>query len=185
MKSKKITTLNPLVVKNSQFHQKMVYADDYNNLKDDFDTVTTALGFNESLSNTGLNTYLTTSVSISSAEILGLGASPKVLVAAPGANYVLHFLSAVLIFNSTATAYANGSALSVAFDGGADQSANIAATMFTAGDKIFNFERVNAAGGLTQPVNTALVLKAAGAEFITGTGVATCVITYQVIAHGL
>ena len=183
MKSTKISTNNPSVIKNSQLHQKMVFADDYNNLKDDFDTVVTALGFDTTLANATESNYVTAVVNISSPEILALGASPKVVVAAPGLPYALHFVSAVLVFDS-GVAYANGSALSIAFSGGADQSSTIAATMFTAGDKVYNFERLNAANGLTQPANTALVLKAAGAEFITGTGVARLHITYNVIATG-
>jgi hypothetical protein len=182
MKSRKITSLNPYV---TSINQKYVKAQDYNNLKDDFDTIATALGFNPELGNTTESNYLTSIVTVTSPEILALAASPKVLVAAPGAGYALHFVSAILIFDSTVTAYANGSALSVAYDSGADQSSTIAATMFTAGDKIYNFERLNAANGLTHPVNTALVLKAAGAEFITGTGVARIHITYSVITTGL
>ena len=184
MKSTKITTLNTSMEPN-KMTQKLVTASDYNKLKDDFDTVVTALGFDSTLANATESNYVTAVVSITSPQILALAASPKVVVAAPGIGYALHFVSAVLICDSTGTAYANGSALSIAYDGGADQSSTIAATMFTAGDKIYNFERLNAANGLTQPVNTALVLKAAGAEFITGTGVARLHITYNVITTGL
>ena len=182
MKSSKITSLNPFV---KSINQKYVTAQYYNDLKDDFDTIRVAMGFDTTLSNATENNSLTAVVNISSAEILALAASPKVVVAAPGAGYALHFMSAILICDSTATAYANGSAIVIAYSGGATQSSDIAATMFTAGDKVFNFERLNAASGLTHPVNTALVLKATGAEFITGTGVARLHITYSVITTGL
>lgn len=182
MKSSKITSSNPFV---TSINQRYVRAQDYNNLKDDFDTLRTAMGFDTTLANVTINNMVTSVVNVSSAEILALAGSPKVLVAAPGAGSVLHFVSAILVFNSTATAYANGTPIAVYFSGGAAQSSDLAASFLTAGDKIWNMERLNATLGLTHPVNTALVLKASGAEFITGTGVLTVYITYSVITHGL
>lgn len=182
MKSSKITSSNPYV---TSINQKYVTAKDYNNLKDDFNAIVATLGFDSTLANVSESNYVTSVVTVSSQEILGLGASPKELVAAPGAGYALHFVSAVLVFDSTATAYANGSAIAVYFSGGAAQSSDLAATFLTAGDKVWNMERFNATLGLTHPVNTALVLKAAGAEFITGTGVLRVHITYNIITTGL
>jgi hypothetical protein len=183
MKSRHITSLNKYA---TNLNQQYVKAQDYNNLKEDFDTVSVALGFDQTLGNVAESNVVTKVVPIAAGELFTLNTSPKVLVAAPGAGYALHFVSAVLVYDSTATAFTGGGAISVKFSGGADQSTTLAATFLTgAGDKVWNLERLNAANGLTQPVNTALVLSAASGDFAAGTGVCRCHITYQVITTGL
>ena len=113
-------------------------------------------------------------------------ATPVTVVAAPGAGYALAFKSAVLLYDSTATAYTGGGVITINYGGGAAQSSNLAATFLTgAGDKVFNLEKLNGASGLTMPVNTALVITNASGAFATGTGVCRLQITYTVHETGL
>lgn len=53
-------------------------------------------------------------VEISSADLLGLVAAPKTLVATPGANKVLEFVSLLLAYNKGTTTYTIGNASNLA-----------------------------------------------------------------------
>jgi len=129
----------------------------------------------------------TVEVALTAANLIAMNTTPVTVVAAPGAGYALNFRNAVLIYDSTSTAFTNGGVITINYgSGGAAQSSNLAATFLTEpGDKIYNFERLNAAGGLTMPVNTPLVITNAGAPFATGTGVCRLQITYTVHETGL
>lgn len=210
MKSTKITTLLHNIYPKAG-DSKYVKVKDYNNLKDDFDAlrpsdtaskadtiseVTSGSGvtvdgvrLKDSGISTGTSKVVTKTVEVllSSANLQAMYTTPVSLVAAPGAGYVLAFEKAVLIYDSTATAYTGGGVITINYGGGgAAQSSNLAATFLTgAGDKIFNLEKLNAASGLTMPVNTALVITNASGAFATGTGVCRCYITYSVYETGL
>jgi hypothetical protein len=125
-------------------------------------------------------------VSLSSANILALRATPITLVAAPGAGYLLEFCGAVLLLDATATAYVESSAnLSIRYTGtsGAKVSDDIEATGFidqtadtmtTARPKL---DQIVAKSGCE---NQALVLHNLGAgEYTTGTGVMRVKIAYR------
>ena len=129
----------------------------------------------------------TIEVPLTSANLLAMNATPVTVVASPGTGYALNFHRAVLIYDSTATAYANGGVITINYgSGGAACSSNLAATFLTgAGDKVWNLEKLNGAGGFTMPVNTPLVITNASAPFITGTGVCRLQITYAVHTTGL
>ncbi len=129
----------------------------------------------------------TIEVPLTSANLLAMNATPVTVVASPGTGYALNFHRAVLIYDSTATAYANGGVITINYgSGGAACSSNLASTFLTgAGDKVWNLEKLNGAGGFTMPVNTPLVITNASAPFITGTGVCRLQITYSVHATGL
>lgn len=126
-------------------------------------------------------------VSLTSANLQAMYTTPVTVVAAPGSTaYALDFLSAVLVYDSTATAYTSGGVITINYSGGAACSSNLAATFLTgAGDKVYNMQKLNAAGGYTMPVNTALVITNASGAFATGTGVCTLYIKYRVITTGL
>lgn len=204
MKSSRITSNNPFP---SAVNNKAVKALDYNNLKDDFDAHIPSDGsskfdtINEYTSDTGvlvdgvrlkdggadLGTtgafvIKTAVVDVSATELAGMNATPKVLVAAPGAGFALAFRSAVLIYDDNGTDYSGGGVITINYgSGGAAQSSNLAATFLTGnGDKVFNMEKLNAAGGLTMPVNTALVLTNASAAFTGGVGTVKVHIEYSV-----
>lgn len=208
MKSSKITSNNPFP---EAVNNKSVKAKQYNELWDDFaalrpsDTSSKTDTISEVTAGAGVTVdgvllkdssitlgtskmvIKTAEVAVSAAEIIAMNATPKTLVAAPGAGYVLSFRRAVVIYDSTATAFTGGGVITVNYgSGGAAQSSNLAATFLTgAGDKVFNMEKLNAAAGLTMPVNTALVLTNASAPFATGTGVLRVQIEYSVHETGL
>jgi hypothetical protein len=128
----------------------------------------------------------TADVAVTSANLLAMYTTPVDVVAAPGAGYALDFVGAVLICDD-ATDYANGGVITINYgSGGAAVSTNLAATFLTGnGDKVWNLQKLNAAGGYTMPVNTSLAITNATAPFITGTGVCRLKITYDVITTGL
>lgn len=210
MKSTKITTLLHNIYPKAG-DSKYVKVKDYNNLKDDFDAlrpsdtaskadtiseVTSGSGVTVDgvlLKDSGISTGTskvvekTIEVALTSANLQAMYTTPVTVVAAPGAGYALAFKSAVLIYDSTATVYTGGGVITINYGGGgAAQSSNLAATFLTgAGDKVFNLEKLNAASGLTMPVNTALVITNASGAFATGTGVCRLQITYTVHETGL
>jgi len=203
MKSSKITSNNPFP---SAVNNKVVKALDYNNLKDDFDAHIPSDGaaklnsIAEYTNNTGViidsvklkdggidlgttDAFVikTAVVDVSAAELQAMYATPKALVAAPGAGYALAFRSAVLIYDDNGADYSGGGVITINYPGGAAQSSNLAVTFLTGtGDKVFNMEKLNADSGLTMPVNTALVLTNASAAFTAGVGTVKVHIEYSV-----
>jgi len=70
-------------------------------------------------------------VTVTSAEMLALAASPKELVPAPGANKVLEFVSVVIKYIAGGTAYTESSAdIAVQYSGGQNVHTSIDATGF-------------------------------------------------------
>lgn len=129
---------------------------------------------------------LVAEVAISSAELLALRATPKTLVAAPGAGYVLEFVSLLLLLDATATAYVESAAnLGVKFTDGAglQVSETIEATGFidqTADTLIDAKPAASVAKTKTATENKALVLHNLGAgEYTTGTGVMRAKLCYR------
>lgn len=106
-------------------------------------------------------------VSITNAEMLALRATPKTLVAAPGAGYMLEFVSAVLMFDRTAayTETADNMAIRYVDGSGVIVSQAIEATGFVdaAGDAITNaLPKIDALATAAQGENAALVLHNTG-----------------------
>jgi hypothetical protein len=115
-------------------------------------------------------------VTVSSAEILALNATPKTLVAAPGAGKVLEFVSATLFFDATATAYAGiaaGEDLAIRFTDGsgaiASTTLEVTGLLDQTSDQIRTFKPITT--DLTPVVNSPLVLHMLTGEITTGTGV--------------
>jgi hypothetical protein len=131
-------------------------------------------------------TQYTADVAISSANLLAMYATPVDVVTAPSSSYALDFVSAVLI-NDDATDYASGGTITINYgSGGAAVSTTLASTFLTAnGDKVWNLQKLNAAGGYTMPVGTSLAITNASGAFTTGTGVCRLKITYNKILTGL
>lgn len=133
----------------------------------------------------------TVTVEVSSAELLALRATPKTLVAAPGAGSVLEFVSAVLLLDATATAYVESSAdLGIRYtDGsGAQVSETIEATGFidqTADTMTVARPKADPIVAATGAANQPLVLHNLGAgEYTTGTGVLRVKVAYRVWETG-
>ena len=133
--------------------------------------------------NTSSLQRLSTQVSVSSADILALNATPKTLVAAPGAGKVIVVRGITLKMVTTATAYANGGALEFRYtDGsGAKVTADIAAAVVTAGAGTSYTSVAGVTTSLTNVANAAIVMDNATAAFITGTGTAVVTVDYEII----
>lgn len=130
-------------------------------------------------------------VALSSGDILALRATPKTLVAAPGAGRLLEFVSAVLLLDATATAYVESAAnLAVKYTNGsgAKVSDDIEATGFidqTADTMTRARPKLDAIVAKSGCENQALVLHNLGAgEYTTGTGVMRVKVTYRVWSTG-
>lgn len=122
-------------------------------------------------------------VALSSAEILALSATDKVLIAAPGAGKVIIVESILFKMVRTATAYANGGALEFRYtDGsGAKVTADIAAAVVTTGGAGTEYNKVGGVEASMTPVaNAAIIMQNATAAFITGTGTAVVELTYRI-----
>lgn len=131
-------------------------------------------------------TEFTTEVALTAANLIAMYTTPIVVVAAPTSDYALDFVGAVLIYDSTATAFTSGGAITIGYAGAAAVSTTLAATFLTgAGDKVWNLQKLNGATGYSMPVGTALAITNATGVFATGTGVCRLQITYRVHTTGL
>lgn len=129
-------------------------------------------------------------VTITKANILAMSATPVVVVAALGVAYALQFLDACLIFDYATAQYGGGGDVTINYDGGAAVSVAVVKTnaFGAAGDKVWWFPALNAAGGYTMPVNTGLAITNATGAFTdpgTAAGVGRLKIHYRVIETGL
>lgn len=124
-------------------------------------------------------------VSLTSANLLAMNATPVVVLAAPGAGKAIRIKSCVAIFDSTATTYANGGVIYLSYNNTTPITNNVAATFLTGGDKVYQLNPLAAAGGINTLVNTAVTITNDTAPFITGTGVARLLIEYDVVTTGL
>jgi hypothetical protein len=166
----------------------------------EFDTLEGAEAFvhNQSFAYAPLGTEaITTTVEISSAEILALNATPKTLAAAPGADRLIEFISAVLIMDSTATAYdgvAAGEDLVIEYEDGDDVSKEIETTGFIdqTNDEVRfvdsvlpSADPVPAGDDLNDNINDSIRLFLKSDEIATGTGTMSVKITYRIHTLGL
>lgn len=132
-------------------------------------------------------------VEVTAAQIKALAATPKELVAAPGAGYGLKLLSCLLVLDKGATAYddaaADGNMYICYVDGdGLKATGSIEGDAFIdcAADFIIAVEPAAlAATAVTSIDNDALVLDNDGAEYTTGDGTMTVFIKYAVINLGV
>ncbi len=133
-------------------------------------------------------------VQLSSANILALNGTPIELVPAQGADTLVEFISAILIMDSTATAYdgvAAGEDLVIEYEDGDDVSQEIETTGFI-DQTTDEIRRVTALAtsdpstdDLTDNKNDALELFLKSDEIATGTGTMTVKVTYTVHTLGL
>jgi hypothetical protein len=123
---------------------------------------------------------------VSSAEILALNATPKELVAAPGAGKVLELLSAVLILDFNTTAYAVNGVLSVreTDDAGTALSETVTLANFLA-QTADTIRTLQPAAGHALAENTPMVLSAATGETTNGDSPVRVKIAYRVHSTGL
>lgn len=126
-------------------------------------------------------------VTVSSAEILALNATPKALVAAPGAGYVLEFVSAIFFLDYGSAAYANNGILSVRETDDSGQALSVAVLLapFLAqtADTILPVQALDTGLALTE--DTPMVLSMATGESITGDSPMRVRVLYRVHATNL
>jgi len=176
-----------------------IFADIYNKAVDQINTNTTAIATAQAAvdvleannATTGGTTLLTDTykvlVSLTSANLLAMNATPVSVIAAPGAGKTIRIKSCVAIFDSTATTYANGGVIYLGYSGAATTpiTNNVAASFLTAGDKVYPLNALTAASGFSMRTNEAITITNDTAPFITGTGVARLLIEYDVVTTGL
>lgn len=129
---------------------------------------------------------LTQTVTVSSAELLALNATPKTLVAAPGAGSALVFEGATLFLDYNSTAYdgiAAGEDLTIRYTNGSGQLVStIETTGFldaTADALRYVYPATTAA--ITPVANAALVLHLSTGEIATGNSPLKIQINYRVV----
>jgi hypothetical protein len=131
----------------------------------------------------GVGAAQSVAVSLSSAQILALNATPVTLIPAPGAGRVILVNDITMQMTRTGTAYSNGGALEFRYtDGsGAKVSADIAAALVTTGGAGVAYASVlGIEASITPVVNSPVVVDNASAAFITGTGTAKLSIAYRI-----
>jgi hypothetical protein len=122
-------------------------------------------------------------VAVSSANILALNATPKVLVPAPGVGRIIVVSRITVKMVRTATAYANGGALEFRYTdaSGAKVAADVAASVVTTGGAGTEYNTIGGVvSSLTPVANAAIVMDNATAAFITGTGTMVVEIDYMI-----
>lgn len=134
------------------------------------------------------NTVQMAEVAITAAEMLALRATPKTLVAAPGAGYVLEFISATAIYDYSAVFTETSDDLVVRFTDGSGAIAST--TLDTTGfldqtsDQIRTHKAIST--DLTPVANSPLVLHNSGNGEFGGTGSPVRYkVAYRVHATGL
>ena len=171
-----------------------VYSTEYNKAVDQINADATLLASTVALTTalnttTGGTTNLSATnkvlVSLTSANLLGMYATPITVLAAPGAGKTIRIKSCVGIFDSTVTTYANGGVIYLSYNNTTPITNNVAASFLTAGDKVFSLNALTAASGVSLLVDTAVTITNDTAAFITGTGVARLLIEYDVVTTGL
>lgn len=124
-------------------------------------------------------------LTVTSANILAMNATPVNLVAAPPAGFSIIGVNVVMVMTRTATAYANGGVVSLVYTGGAvsPHSGSMPAAVVTggAGVAINGMGGVSAANGIVVPTAVGVDITNATAAFITGTGTLKVLFDYRVM----
>lgn len=135
---------------------------------------------------------LAAAVSVSSAELLALFTTPKVIVAAPAAGSYHELLAASIIYDAGGTAYTIGTAGSMQFayrpDGSGDAlTVALAATGFldSATDLVRAVKLITTNVEPVVGANGSIVLKIATASPTLGDGTLRVKVLYRTIASGL
>lgn len=117
-------------------------------------------------------------VALSSANILGMFASPVTIIAAPAAGKVIEVKDVQLTMNTTATAYASGGTVTLNYAGGAAIINTIPAAVVTAGAGTSYTKRDPI--DVTAAAATAITITNGTGAFTTGTGTAIVDVWYTV-----
>jgi hypothetical protein len=124
-------------------------------------------------------------VTLSSANILAMSATPVSLIPAPGSGKVIVVDHVSLKMVTTATQYANGGAVELRYTdaSGAKVTADIAAAVITAAAATSYTSVRGVTTSLTNVANSGIFITNATAPFITGTGAGVLAIQYRVLPY--
>lgn len=136
------------------------------------------------------STLQSATVTVSSAELLALNATPKTLIAAPGAGYANVVDSAVLFLDYNSAAYdgvAGGEDLEIRYTNGSGQLLNTIETtgFLTATSDQVRYVQFGSATYITPVENAAVVLDLASGEIATGNSPLKVKIYYRVVPTAL
>ena len=129
-------------------------------------------------------------VTVSSAELLAINATPKTIVAAPGAGFTIVIHKALLVLNYNSAGYANNGLLGLyetdasgqVLTGTLTLASFLAQTADTQKELVPN---ISTTTGLTRLDNKAIVLTQATGESITGNSPVDVHLWYAIIPNGL
>lgn len=142
-------------------------------------TTSSSLFVNTGTAVAGAQTGLVAQVSLSSAQILALNATPITLVAAPGSGKAIVVEQIIFKMVTTATAYVSGGNVTFQYSGGNAVTNVIVAGVVTAGAGTSYTIREGI--DVTAAANTAVTITNATGAFTTGTGTAVVTIKYSII----
>ena len=127
--------------------------------------------------------YFQDELTISSAQLLALNATPLTIVANPGAGYHIEVTSATASMTFNSAAYATNTTLQLINTGADIAQLQDTAILLSTVNKITKFKDVTSAtAGQTQILsNTALQVKIATGEAITGNSPIKVVVTYKIV----
>lgn len=130
----------------------------------------------------------TQQVAVTAAQIKASHGTPTAIITAPDTGYYIVVDEIIFEMTTTATAYANGGAVSFVYTGGSvpAHAGSIPATTVTAGagSSITMLGPAVDTNGTVIPSATGISLSVASAEFITGTGTALVKVRYRVLKVG-
>jgi hypothetical protein len=122
-------------------------------------------------------------ISISSAELKALAASPKTLINAPGAGKIIILEDVIFAFTYVAPQYTLGGDLEIRYSSGTSNYFQLPTeTLAIRGTADFVQQFTRNGGAYTYPkINNSVILKNAGAEFATGSGTVNIFIKYRIL----
>ncbi len=130
-----------------------------------------------------LESYLYTSLSLTSVQILALNTTPQTIIAAPGSGKWIEIISATTDMNFDTAAYATNTTLQIINEGSAVAQLQDTSALIATVDKVTKFQDVTpATAGQTQITkNSAVQLKVATGDPTAGSGTLTVHVIYRIV----
>ncbi len=122
-------------------------------------------------------------ITVTAAELKALNASPKTLIAAPGAGKAIVLDDVTFNFTYVAPQYTAGGDLEIRYNSVASNYFQLPTeTLVIRGTANFSYQYTRNGGGYSYPkINDPIILKNAGTEFATGNGTAKVILKYRII----
>lgn len=124
-------------------------------------------------------------LSVTSANILAMFATPVTIIAAPPVGYAIVVNNVMWQMTRSATAYVSGGVVSLVYTGGAvsPHSGTVPASVITGGAGVVLNQNgpVSAANGIVVPTNTGIDITNATGAFTTGTGTLRVYVDYSIV----